>query len=439
MTENIQNTNKRIEPVSNLYRNYVLMMLTIVYIFNFIDRQVLVVLQESIKADLGLSDTQLGLLSGLSFALFYVSLGVPIARFADRSNRKNIVAVSLVVWSAMTAACGMVQSYLQLLLARIGVGVGEAGGSPPAHSMISDYFSAEKRGTALSIYNVGIYLGIMIGFPLGSWLDGLYGWRIAFISLGLPGVVFAMFFLWTVKEPIRKITSAKQNSSTHGSNNDQELSFAQGLKFLLGKRSFVYLAIAVGLHTFATYGLGNWIASFLIRLHLPTGGISAANIGITIGLILGGAGALGSFVGGVIADKYGQIDKSWYFKVSAYGGLIAIPFLVVYYFHSDTVIALTSLFIGYACISTFLGPSIAITHSIVPQRMRAFASSMLFLSLNLIGLGFGPLYVGFMSDLLEPSLGVEALRWAMAGTIPFSILAIGFFIAAAKKIDVDLE
>ena len=432
-SQQLENETKTIEPVSNLYRNYVLMMLTFVYIFNFIDRQVLVVLQESIKVDLDLSDTQLGLLSGLSFALFYVILGVPIARFADRSNRRNIVAASLVVWSAMTAVCGLAQNFFQLLLARMGVGVGEAGGSPPAHSMISDYFSAEKRGTALSVYNIGIYLGIMIGFPLGSWLDGLYGWRIAFMSLGIPGVAFAIFFLWTVKEPARKDPGNQKNSNNH-----EALNFMQGLKYLLSKRSFVFLAVAVGLHSFAAYGLGNWIASFLIRLHLPSGGIEASNIGITIGLVLGGAGAIGSFVGGLIADKYGRIDKTWYFKVSAYGGIIGIPFLLLYYFFSDTFVALAALFVGYTCINTFLGPSIAITHSIVPQRMRAFASSILFLVLNLIGLGFGPLFVGFMSDLLEPSLGVESLRWAMAATIPVSLIAIGFFFAASKSIDKDL-
>ena len=424
--------NNTIQPVSDLYRNYVLMMLTIVYVFNFIDRQVLVVLQESIKSDLGLSDTQLGLLSGLSFALFYVLLGIPIARLADRSNRRNIVAISLTVWSAMTAACGMAQNFYHLLLARIGVGVGEAGGSPPAHAMISDYFPDNKRATALSIYSIGIYIGIMVGFPLGSYLDGLYGWRMAFILVGLPGVLFAILFFLTVKEPERRQGVAETNDVDN-------TSFKSVFKFLLSKKSFVYLALAAGCHTFATYGLGNWLASFIVRLHLPTGGIEASNIGITIGLILGFAGGIGSFIGGYVADKLGKADKTWYFKVSAYGGVIAIPFLMVFYFHSDTVIALTCLFIGYTAISTFLGPAIAITHSIVPAKMRAFSSSVLFLALNLIGLGFGPLFVGFVSDLLQPSLGVEALRWAMASTMFMSCIAIYLFMKASKYIDEDLK
>jgi len=427
-------------PVSELYKNYVLLMLTIVYVFNFVDRQILVVLQESIKADLNLSDTQLGLLSGLSFAIFYVSLGVPIARLADRSNRRNIVGASLIVWSSMTAACGFVQNFYQLLLARIGVGVGEAGGSPPAHAMISDYFTEEKRGTALSIYSVGIYIGIMIGFPLGSWLDGLYGWRVAFISVGIPGVLFSLFFLWTVREP-RRTPHARKNASDSGTQlaKREKTSLKSNLVFLLSKRSFVLIALAAGLHAFALYGLGNWLASFMIRIHLPSGGIQASDIGLTIGLTLGIAGAVGSFTGGWLADKMGKSDKGWYAKVPAIGGVVGMPFLLVFYFHPTTYVAMGSLLVGYACLTAFLGPSIAITHSLVPVHMRAFASSILFLALNLIGLGFGPLFVGFISDLLEPSLGVESLRWAMAATIPVSIAAIALFFLASKSIEPDLR
>ena len=424
------NQTKTIQPVSGLYRNYVLLMLTIVYIFNFVDRQILVVLQESIKSDLGLSDTQLGLLSGLSFALFYVLLGIPIARLADRSNRRNIVAISLTVWSAMTAACGMAQNFTHLLLARIGVGVGEAGASPPSHAMISDYFPAHQRATAISLYSVGIYLGVMIGFPLGSYLDGIYGWRLAFLIVGVPGVVFAVLFSLTVKEPARTVESNPT---------DVNASFIAVTKYLLAKKSFVYLAFAAGFHAFATYGLGNWLASFIIRLHLPTGGIEAGNIGLTIGLILGIAGGAGSFIGGYIADKKGQADKTWYFKISAYGAMCAIPFLLTFYFHEDTTIALVCLFIGYGSLSTFLGPSIAITHSIVPVRMRAFSSSVLFLALNLIGLGLGPLFVGFISDLLAPSMGAESLRWAMASTLFSSMLGIYLFLKASTYIDADLQ
>lgn len=414
----------KIPLVSNSYRNYVLLMLTIVYIFNFIDRQILVILQESIKQDLGLSDTQLGLLSGLSFAIFYVLLGIPIARLADKTNRKNIIAASMVMWSAMTAICGMVQSYYQLLLARIGVGVGEAGCSPPAHAMISDYFPSRQRATALSIYSMGIYIGILFGFSLGGWLDSLYGWRIAFLSLGLPGVIFALMFFVSVKEPRRIIIEPQP----------KEQSLLQVFIYLFSKKSFLFLSMAAGLHTFSTYALGNWLPSFLSRIH----GLPSSEIGLYAGLIIGIAGATGTIIGGYLADRLARNHKSWYIKVSAYSALLAIPFLLLYYFHSSLAVVLTALFIGYACISTFLGPSIAITHSLVPAHMRAFSSSVLFLVLNLVGLGLGPLVVGIISDYLQPILGQQAIRWALASTLFVSVVAIGLFFKAASYLESDL-
>jgi len=411
------------EKINSGYKNYVLFMLTCVYVFNFIDRQILVVLQESIKKDLGLSDTQLGLLSGLSFAIFYVLLGIPIARLADKSNRKNIVAASLVAWSAMTATCGFVQNFYHLLLARIGVGIGEAGCSPPAHSMISDYFPAKSRATALSIYSMGIYIGILFGFSLGGWLDSKYGWRVAFLAIGLPGVVFAFIFFLSVKEPKREQSKPEKSQS-----------IVEVFIYLFSKKSFLFLSAAVGLHTFSTYALGNWLPSFLARVH----GMDTTEIGLYAGLIIGIAGALGTLVGGYLADRLGQNDKSWYMKVSAYSALIAIPFLLIYYFHPSTTVILVALFIGYLLISTFLGPSIAITHSLVPPHMRAFSSSILFLVLNLIGLGLGPLVVGMISDYLQPTFGDQSLRWALVSTVIVSVVAILLFFKASQYIEDDL-
>ena len=203
----IKTTNNQ-KQVSNRYLNYVLVMLTLVYVFNFVDRQLLVILQESIKKELHLSDTQLGLLSGFTFAIFYVTLGIPIARLADKRNRRNIVAGSLALWSVMTAFSGLARNFIQLLLARIGVGVGEAGGSPPAHAMISDYFPPEKRSTALSVYSTGIYIGVLIGFLMGGYLNQHLGWRTAFFVLGTPGLIFSLLFYTTVKEPKKGATDA---------------------------------------------------------------------------------------------------------------------------------------------------------------------------------------------------------------------------------------
>src|ERR1700761_5477720 len=261
------------KETSKAYRNYVLMMLTLVYVFNFIDRQVLVILQESIKKELRLSDTQLGMLSGFTFAIFYVTLGIPIARIADKSNRRNTVAISLGLWSMMTAFSGLAKNFIQLLLARIGVGVGEAGGSPSAHAMISDYFPPQKRSTALSIYSAGIYFGILIGFLMGGYLNQHLGWRTAFFIVGTPGIVFSLLFYITVKEPRRGATDVQASVN-------EPQSLAEVLKVLYSSKTFVFLAIASALNVFCIYGLLNWTPSFLERLH----GMKNSEVGALLGL-----------------------------------------------------------------------------------------------------------------------------------------------------------
>lgn len=408
---------------SNSYRNYVLVMLMVVYVFNFIDRQVLVILQESIKKELHLSDTQLGVLSGFTFAIFYVSFGIPIARLADRGNRRNIVAISLGIWSMMTAFSGFAKNYIQLLLARVGVGIGEAGGSPPAHAMISDYFPPEKRSTALSIYSMGIYIGVLIGFILGGYLNQELGWRTAFFVLGIPGVIFSLLFYFTVKEPVKGSTDKVQSSKgeTH--------SLKQVLQFLYSKKTFVYLALASGLHTFCIYSMSNWAPSFLSRLH----GMQNSAIGVSLGLIFGIGGMLGTFTGGFLTDHFGKKDKCYYLKIPAYAIIISIPFVIGTLFFQETSYSLICLSIVAFLHSMFLGPVISVSHSLVPASMRAFTSAILFLVINLVGLGFGPLLVGIVSDLLKPSLGVESLRWAMASTTIIAVISVSLFFVSVKK------
>lgn len=409
--------------VTNIYRYYVLVMLTLVYVFNFIDRQLLVILQESIKKELLLSDTQLGLLSGFTFAVFYVTMGIPIARLADQGNRRNIVAISLGLWSLMTTLSGWVRNYTQLLLARTGVGVGEAGGSPPAHAMISDYFPPEKRATALSVYSSGIYFGILIGYLMGGYLNQQLGWRTAFFVLGIPGILFSLLFYSTVKEPRRGATDV--NVATTGTH-----TMTQVLQLLYSKKVFVYLAAASGLHVFCIYGLVNWSPSFLARLH----GMKNTDIGVALGLILGISGAMGTFVGGLLTDYFGKKDKQWYLKVPAYAILLSILFVIGTLFWRDTFFALACLGVCNFLYSMYLGPAIAVSHTLVPASMRALTSSILFLVINLVGLGFGPLVVGMLSDWLAPALGAESLRWAMSFIIVVSMVSILLFFRAAKKI-----
>jgi MFS family permease len=408
--------------ISNRYRNFVLVMLTLVYVFNFIDRQLIVILQESIKKELKLTDTQLGMLSGFTFAIFYVTLGIPIARLADRTNRKNTVAGSLGLWSIMTALSGLARNFVQLLFARIGVGVGEAGGSPPAHAMISDYFPPAKRSTALSVYSTGIYFGILIGFLMGGYLNQHLGWRTAFFVLGVPGLIFSIIFYASVKEPRRGATDVNATPGKY-----QSLSIV--LKRLYSTKTFVFLAMAGGLHAFCIYGLTNWAPPFLSRLH----GMKSSDIGAVLGPILGFGGAIGSFGGGYLTDRLGKKDKRWYLKIPAYAIILSIFFAAGAIFLQNKTLCLICLGCCASLQSTYLGPSIAVAHSLVPASMRALTSAILFFVLNLIGLGLGPLVVGIISDLLAPTLGKESLRWAMSIIIVVDAVSAVLLFITAKK------
>mgnify|MGYP000734179909 CR=1 FL=1 len=419
--------NKLTSEPTPRYRKYVLWILTGVYAFNFIDRQILVILQEQIKGELGLSDTQLGLLTGLAFAMFYVILGIPIARLADRSNRKNIVTVALTVWSGMTALSGLAQNYTQLMLARIGVGVGEAGGSPPAHAIISDYYPPEKRATALSIYSMGVYIGIFIGFLVGGIIGQKYGWRIALYSLGIPGIAYAILVYFTVKEPVRGIMD---NVKT-----EQEYSFWEVFRILFSKKTFVFVAFATGAQTITNYGVGNWLPSFLERIH----GMDIAKIGVILAISIGLGGGAGTFFGGYIADKMRHKTVKWALWVGAIGAAINIIPATIFFFSGNLTLVLASVFVSNFLTALYLGPSIAVSHSLVPAKMRAMASAILFLILNAIGLGLGPLLIGALSDYLEPTYGVESLRYAFTVTYITGIITVALFYLASKYYPRELE
>ena len=411
---------------STTYKRFVLAMLTIVYAFNFIDRQILVILQESIKADMGFSDAQLGLLSGFSFALVYVFAGIPIAYLADRSNRRNIIAVALSVWSGMTALSGLAQNYTHLLIARIGVGLGEAGGSPPAHSMISDYYPPERRGTALSIYSAGVYIGILFGFLFGGAIAEHYGWRSAFFIMGIPGILFALFFKITVREPIRGRWETDKEQDNP--------SFKETISTLRQLPTFWYLAIGSALSAFVGYGNGNFFPSFLIRNH----GMTLTEVGITLAITAGFMGAIGSYLGGFLADRLGKEDKRWYIWVPLIGGLLGF-FPNLYMLLADDIqhVLICVAFVNLAT-TTYLGPVLAISHSMVPPAMRALTSAILFFVLNIIGLGLGPLTTGLLSDTFEPIFGSDHLRYAMLVTVLVGGLGMLMFYIASKKLPFNL-
>jgi predicted MFS family arabinose efflux permease len=409
------------------YKRFALAMLTAVYALNFIDRQILVILQEPIKAEMGLSDAQLGLLSGFAFAVIYVTAGIPIAYWADRGNRRNIVSLAVTVWSGMTAVSGLAQNFSHLLLARIGVGLGEAGGSPPAHSMISDYYPPAQRATALSIYSTGIYAGILVGFMFGGVLAEAFGWRTAFMVVGIPGVLFGLFLRFALKEPARgRWEPPGEGGSRPG--------LKQTLALLRNRPSFWYLALGSAFISYVSYGNGNFIPSFLIRNH----GMSIAEVGTALALVSGLSGAIGTFLGGYLGDKYGAKDMRWYLWIPMLGILLAyIPysFMLV---TEHTMLGLSVLFFALILNTFFLGPCIAMSHTMVAPAMRALTSAALFFVINMIGLGLGPFLTGLVSDLLVPAYGDQALRYSMLITTQVSLLAVLMFALAAKHLRTDL-
>lgn len=408
------------------YKRFALLMLTVVYTFNFIDRQLLVILQEPIKADMNLSDAQLGLLSGFSFALIYVTAGIPIAYIADRNNRRNIITYSLAVWSGMTALSGFAQNYWQLLMARIGVGLGEAGGSPPAHAMISDYYPPHQRGTALSIYSSGIYIGILFGFLFGGMLAQTLGWRTTFLVMGVPGILFALLFRFTVKEPLR----GQFDSQSH----KKAPSFSATWQLLKTKPSFWYISLGCAFTAYASYGNGNFFPSFLIRNH----GFSLAEAGATLALASGVAGAIGTFLGGYLGDKLAVRDKRWYLWIPMIAGIIALGPYVFLLLSDNPTVVVCLLFGANILGAMYFGPSLALGQSLVPPSMRALSSAVLFFILNMIGLGLGPLMTGLQSDWLGPQFGDQSLRYSMIITAMSNIVAIIMFALAARRLLRDL-
>lgn len=415
-------------PVSNPYGSsraqwYALSLLTVVYAFNFIDRQLLAILQEDIKADLALSDSQLGLLTGFAFAIFYVSAGIPIARWADRGNRRDILALSLVIWSGMTAVCGLVQNYAQLLLARVGVGIGEAGGSPPSHSIISDIFPPNRRATAIGVYSTGLSIGILFGFLAGGWLNEFFGWRTAFVVVGLPGVALAVVLRLTLAEPIRGIHDAAGQGP-------ESSSFGEALGVLFSRPTFRHMALAGGLNAFCAYATANWMASYLIRSF----GMSTGEIGTWLALIIGLGGAVGVLGGGMLADRLSARDKRWYTWIPALAGAIMIPFmLLVYTATTGRAVLLLSIIPG-VLFQVYLATTVATTHAVVSPRMRATASAVLYLILNIVGLGLGSWVIGSLSDALADSKGSESLRYALLYTLPpvMTWSALHYWLAGRK-------
>ncbi|MCH1458565.1 MAG: MFS transporter [Luminiphilus sp.] len=405
------------EAYTNRYRYYVLALLTLGYVFNFVDRQVMTILIEPIKMEFGASDTQMGLLSGLAFALFYATLGIPVARLADRWSRRNVLAISMTTWSAVTALCATATGFWHLLLLRIGVGIGEAGGTPPSQSLLADYFPPEKRAFAQGILATAPNIGILVGLFGGALIAEAYGWRSVFLVFGIPGILLAILIQLTIKEPLKVTASASEEGA--------------GLFSTLGNifrlPSFAHIMVGVGFTGIAGYGLGVWSPSFLVRVH----NMSLVDAGLYLGLIGVFGGGLGTISSGLLVDRLARRDKRWQLWLPAIGIFLALPtqlaFLLWPAEHRlvmgdvDVPFALVFMALSAVFASFWIAPSYAAVQNLVPQYWRTQASALMLLAINLLGMGLGPLLVGMLSDLLS-QFGDSSVRYGLSIGVSLSLV-----------------
>ena len=405
--------------------------LLFVYILNFLDRQIVNILAEPMKQALELSDAALGLLAGPAFAVFYALLGIPIARHADRgsTNRVRLISLSLAIWSAMTAVCGFAQNFVQLLLARIGVGVGEAGCTPAAHSLITDLVPAERRSSAIAFYGMGVPIGSLLGLVIGGIVNDLYGWRVALMLVGLPGLALALAVPWLMREPRHHAPAAPPPADEGAS------AGGQGMRAIFASRAYLYIVIAGSVTAFLGYGKGLWTISFFIRSH----GLSTTQAGIAMAVALGVAGMAGTWLGGRIADRLGGRDKRHLLTFPAYGMAAAAPILFLGYWAEDWRLAVALLILPTVFNSAYYGPAYGCVQGLVRPQQRALAASVMMFGQNLIGLGLGPLLFGVLSDALAPYAGQESVRWVLYGAAWLGLIPAFFFWRASLRLAAEMK
>lgn len=406
-------------------KGYVLFILFLVYTFNYVDRQVLVILAQPIKLEFGLKDWQIGFLTGTAFALFYATLGMPIARLADRSHRVNIIAISLTLWSAMTAVCAATTSFVQLAFARVGVGIGEAGGSPPALSLISSYFDRGQRATAMGVYSLGPTVGILLGFVVGGWVNARYGWRAAMLAAGLPGLLLAALVKLTIPEP----------RSAPGGGGEQlteaQPPFWSTVRTLFAVPCFTLLNVATVAAGISLFGFMVWVPVFLIREF----SLSTREVGTVVGLCAGLAGSIGVFGGGWLSDRLSKRDHRWQLRVPGLTTLAFWPLVLLVINAGSKQTAFMLLVPTYMFALAYTGPSWAVLQSIVPANMRAMAAAILLFLVNLVGLALGPQLVGLMSDVFQGHAeGVGGLRLAISIVSVGSLIATVLFFLGSKAL-----
>jgi len=411
--------------------HYALFVLASIYVFNYIDRQLMAILIEPVKLEFGISDTGIGLLSGVTFAVFYTVFGFPLGRLSDRIGRKPVIAFSCIAWSLMTMLCGMAGNFLTLVLARVGVAVGEAGGTAPSVAMVSDLYPANRRSTALSVLMLGSSLGAIVGLGLGGWIAQHHGWRYAFLLIGAPGIFLGLLLLLTVRTPKRVAPLGNVAAQQDG--------WLKTLVELFRMPSFLWLVLTGGAAAIAGYAIGTWSPSFLIRSH----GLNLQEAGFLVGVVGGTGSTIGTLVCGMLTDRMARRDVGWQIGVPLLGTLISIPFALAYFlwpqgtaFHIGSI-AVPQAFLFYSAFGFFgvwwATPCLsAITH-LFPATRLAQATAIFVMSMTLLGVGVGPLFVGMLSDFFVPTLGSESLRYALASSVSLLVLASVFLTLALPR------
>ena len=433
-------------PASPAYRSYVLWLLLAVYIVNFLDRQVINILVVWIRKDLHLSKTEVGLLSGTAFGIVYTLLGFPLARAADRHNRSVIISACLAAWSVFTGLCGLAQNFIQLVLARGGVGIGEAGCVPTSHALIADYSPKEKRASALAFYAMGTPIGAFLGTFIGGAMNDAFGWRKAFLVAAVPGLALAVLCLFTLKEPRNLIASARARAGAAAQAAGEGLaSFGETLRYLRTKRAFWWLGAGAGVRAFLGYGHAPFVAVFFDSAH----GAEVTRLahlfhtkegtflGFAIGLATGVAGAAGSLIGGLVADRMGKRDLRVFGAMPAIAVVAAFPFTVWIYTTPNTALALALYAVPSILATLWYGPVYAAAQGVVPQRMRAMSASIMLFMINFAGLVVGALAIGAFADLLDKGFGLGdagGLRWALIGSTALGLAGALFFWFARDRI-----
>jgi len=419
---------------------YIVGLMMLAFTFSHMDRNVMSILLNSIKYDLGLTDFQAGLMHGPAFAFFYVVFGLPIARAADKYNRVNIIAAALTVWSAMTALCGMAQNFTQLALARMGVGVGEAGCVPPAQSIIADLVPPQRRAFALSVFSIGAPLGTLLGIVAGGVLESWFDWRTAFLAIGLPGVLVGLLIKFTVKEPVRGKADGVAPPDHVAPKVIEVLSTIWHLK------SLKHMIIGSSLIVFGGYGASAWLPSFLERSH----DLSTFQVSLMLGpvMLIGGVGGL--IVSGRLTDRLIRRNVEWYARVPAIATILAVPISAIVLMIPKTTyvvfgmdlpsyaVAISLFALPGAAFISYMGPVNAMMQNMVGLRMRAMTVAVFLFVTNLIGMGLGPPLIGLTSDYMEAQYGDESLRMAMLSALFVYVWAAFHFNRARRTLAADL-